>query len=135
MKTSTVLAVLVVVGLGCFLAARIAVAENELTVTEPQEGAEVGPATEVIGQAPPGSLVIIITEVYDEESGDLLRKIPGIRHRPNEDGSFHFRVATPRISFGTDTKLVYKMNVKAVTEQQTYGPVVITLHPAPPKQE
>jgi hypothetical protein len=135
MRTPTILAVMVVVGLGCFLAARVAVAENELTVTDPQEGAQVGPATEVLGTAPVGSLVIIVTEVYDQSTGDLLRKIPGIRHRPNQDGSFHFRVATPRLSFGTDTPLVYKMNVKAVTEQQTYGPVVITLTPAPPAEK
>ncbi len=135
MRTPTILAVLLVVGLGCFLAARLAVAENELTVTEPTEGAEVGPATEVIGTAPVGSLVIIITEVYDQETGDLLRKIPGIRHRPNQDGNFHFRVSTPRLSFGTETQLVYKMNVKAVTEQQTYGPIIITLTPAPPREE
>ena len=76
-----------------------------------------------------GSLVIIVTEVYDQDTGALLGKIPGIRHRPNQDGSFHFRVATPRIFMGTETQLVYKMNVKAVTEQQTYGPVVVTLYP------
>ncbi len=131
MKMSTVLAVLVIAGLACFLAARVAVAESELTVTEPQDGSQVGPATEVLGTAPAGSVVIIVTEVYDQETGDLLGKIPGIRHRPNQDGSFHFRVSTPRVSFGTDTNLVYKMKVKAVTEQQTYGEVVVTLYPAP----
>jgi hypothetical protein len=133
MRKSAVLAVLLVAGLCCFLAARIAVAEGELTVTNPQEGAQVGPATEVLGTAPVGSLVIIVTEVYDQDSGDLLGKIPGIRHRPNHDGSFHFRVATPRIFIGTSANLVYKMNVKAITEQQTYGPVVVTLYPTAPK--
>jgi hypothetical protein len=73
-----------------------------------------------------------VTEVYDQETGELLGRIPGIRHRPNQDGSFHFRVATPRISFGTDAQIVYKMIVKAVSEQETYGSVVVTLYPAAP---
>ena len=80
-------------------------------ITSPQNGAQVGPATRVEGRASPDALVVIQTEVYDQTTGKFVKMVPGIRHRPEADGTFSLLVSTPKVSFGTKNPMRYEIHV------------------------
>ncbi len=86
-----------------------------------------GPNTDISGQTQPRQLVTIWTEVYDPSSNQLLRSIPGIRSYASEDGSFRFRIATPRVSIGPDTPLRYEVHARAERNGQCSPDLVIPL--------
>ncbi len=100
-----------------------------VVVTSPRNGDRVGPSVEIVGRATPGALIVIWTEVYKQKTGEFVEKVPGIRHKTQPDGTFHFRVATPRIFMGPETPLVYKLKIKQVTAAGESQPVTITLYP------
>lgn len=82
------------------------------TITAPQEGAELGPNYEVIGSMPERAFVVVMTDVVDTETGEVVRTVPGIRHWTRADGSFHFRVASPRVAIGDqERELSYRVRV------------------------
>jgi hypothetical protein len=91
-------------------------------VTVPTAGEEVGPSVRVEGRTRPGMLCVVWTEVYNAETNELLRRVPGIRHLPEENGSFHFRVAVPRVYIGEKVSLRYEVHVKAQQEEGGYTP-------------
>jgi hypothetical protein len=70
------------------------------TVLAPQEGDNVGTRVDVSIKTTPGVLQVIWTVVKDAGTGEVLRTVPGIRHLPNDDGTYQGGIATPRISFG-----------------------------------
>ncbi len=81
-------------------------------ITSPRNGDVVGPSTVVTGHAKPGTLVIVWTAVYNAKTGQLIKKVPGLRHKTDENGQFSVRIATPRISFGEDVPLRYEIHAQ-----------------------
>lgn len=94
------------------LTATVALALEQPTVTMPQSGAELGPNYDVTGQMPYRAFLVVMTDCIDAKTGLTLRSVPGIRHWTFDDGSFHFRVASPRVSIGEKkTELIYRVRV------------------------
>ena len=85
-------------------------------ILSPAAGATVGPRVDVTGLAPPGSLVIVWTEVYRRDTGEKLASVPGLRTRADEQGRFSARVATPRIFIGEEVPLRYVVCAQAVVD-------------------
>ncbi len=85
-------------------------------ILSPTPGTRVGPRVDVIGLAPPGSLVIVWTEVYRRDTGERLASVPGLRTRADEQGRFSARVATPRIFIGEEVPLRYAVCAQAVID-------------------
>ena len=81
-------------------------------VYAPREGQRVGTRTEVSIKATPGVLQVIWTEVCRSDTDEMIRSVPGIRHLPKADGSYHGGIATPRISFGEDVPLRYEVHFR-----------------------
>ena len=116
---------LVVLVLALGLLATQAMAMDKPTVTSPQEGAMLGPSYDVIGSMPYRAFLVVMTDVVNAETNEVLRSVPGIRHWTNQDGTFHFRVASPRVSIGEkDTDLIYRLRVFEKTPQEQ-GPETI----------
>ena len=72
----------------------------------------VGPNVDVTGRAKPNALVTVWTDVYDAQSGDLLRSVPGLRDRADADGIFHVRIAQPRMIAGRDSPIRYEIHAR-----------------------
>lgn len=84
-------------------------------VTRPMAGELVGPSTLIVGKAPYGSVVCIVTDVFDQRTGlPYYRLIPGHRHKVNPDGTFSLLVSTPRVYFGTIGPQRYEIHVFTV---------------------
>ncbi len=81
-------------------------------VYAPREGQKVGTRTEVSIKTTPGVLQVIWSEVRRADTGELLKKVPGIRHLPNADGTYQGSIATPRISFGVDVPIRYEIHFR-----------------------
>ena len=59
----------------------------------------------------------------------------GIRHWTATDGTFHFRVASPRVSVGEkDTKLQYKVRVFEATPNGNGPETTVMCEMAPPTE-
>jgi len=84
-------------------------------ITSPQDGQIAGPSTEIIGHTDPDALVVIWTVAYRTDNNEELRKVPGIRHRAEASGDFHFRIATPRIFVGADVRIRYEIHARVET--------------------
>lgn len=74
--------------------------EGGLMLSAPQEGASLGPNYDVIGRMPQRAFLVVVTDVINSETGEVVGTVPGIRHWTDMDGSFHFRVSSPRIMLG-----------------------------------
>ncbi len=79
-------------------------------VTSPRNGDTVGPSTMVTGKVSPGAFVVLHTEVYDEVTGEFVKKVPGHRHRADDSGNFALLIATPLVSFGEKHALRYEIH-------------------------
>ncbi|MGE5531944.1 MAG: hypothetical protein ACM3VW_07515 [Bacteroidota bacterium] len=112
--------ILIVLTLGVLLVASLAHAQGEIRVVTPAEGTALGPNYDVIGTAGHRAFLVVMTDVINADTGECIRSVPGIRHWTNQDGTFHFRVASPRVSFGErGTKLTYRVRVAEVTPTGT----------------
>ncbi len=99
---------------------------DRVIITTPQEGDTVGPSTTVVGKTKPKELVVIVTHSFDADTGQLLQRVPGIRHRATETGDFSFRIAMPRVSFGDrETRVRYEIHVYIVRQGGYQGPETI----------
>ncbi len=104
-------------------------AQGAVTITSPQEGDIAGPATEVIGHTDPEALVVIWTIVYRTDTNEVVRNVPGIRHKAKENGDFHFRIATPRVAFGDkDTRVRYEIHAQVVTPNSKGPETIVNLY-------
>jgi len=76
------------------------------TINTPRNGDALGPNYDITGSMPSRAFLVVMTDVVRADTGEMLRSVPGIRHWTNNDGSFHFRCASPRVSIGEwDTPL------------------------------
>lgn len=103
-------------------------------VTTPVNGDKLGPNTDIAGQAPEKQFLIVYTEVFAREGNEdtLIGKVPGLRHWTKDDGSFAFRIATPRPLTASWSALVYKIHVFAQRPGEEPGPeTVVTCYAAP----
>lgn len=104
-----------------------------VTITYPVNGQVVGPSTQVKGVASQKAFMVVYTKVFRPGEDKLLRKVPGIRHWTKENGSFVFRIATPRVYGAPNMKLIYKIHVRAYSQPASgknppdLGEVVITV--------
>ncbi len=69
-------------------------------VYSPRNGDRLGTRTEFSIKATPGVLQTIWTVVKRADTGEVLRKVPGIRHLPKADGTYQGAIATPRVALG-----------------------------------
>ncbi len=98
-------------------------------VLAPQNGARVGTRTEVSIRTTPGVQQVIWTVVFNADSGEVLDTVPGIRHLPNEDGTYRGAIATPRISVG-DTRVPLRYEIHFRNGPNPGDPeTVITVYP------
>jgi len=112
---------LVLLALAIVLVATQAVAMEKPTVTTPQEGAALGPNYDIEGSMPSKAFLVLVTDVMLAD-GTVLRTVPGIRHWTAQDGTFHFRAASPRVSIGEkDTVVGYRIRIFEANAQET-GP-------------
>lgn len=79
-------------------------------ITSPRNSDTVGPSTMVTGKVSPGAFVVLHTEVYDEVTGEFVKKVPGHRHRADDTGNFALLIATPLVSFGEKHALRYEIH-------------------------
>ncbi len=82
-------------------------------ITSPRNGEVVGPRVLITGRAKPGQLVVVWTEVYNAKTGERLEKVPGHRHKADEQGNFSLLISTPRIFMGPDVPLRYEIHAQA----------------------
>ena len=95
-------------------------------VTTPTAGAALGPNYDLLGSATHKAFLIVLTDVVTRD-GTLLRTVPGIRHWTNADGTFHFRVASPRVSIGEkETRVQYRVRVFEAS-QTAKGPETVIM--------
>ena len=96
------------------------------TVLTPHEGDALGPNYDIEGQMPYKAFLVVLTDVIRADTGEKLRSVPGIRHWSNDDGTFHFRCASPRVSLGEkDTPLIYKVRCFEATPDGNTGPEAV----------
>ena len=98
-------------------------------VTTPANGDRVGPSIAVQGQADGKQFIIVITDVYVAGRAKPVGSVPGIRHWTNENGSFAFRVATPRVFNAKDSDLTYKVRVFCARPGEKGPETVVTCKP------
>ncbi len=96
---------------GLLVLATVAAFAQGPTVTTPKEGDRVGPNIDVAGNLGHKGLIVIITDAYRTDTNAKISSVPGIRHYTKDDGSFAFRVATPRKTFDINASVVYKVRV------------------------
>lgn len=107
---------------------------DTITLTAPRSGDVIGPSIEVVGKTTPTALVVILTVVYDADTGKQIRSVPGIRSRARADGGFSFRVAAPRVSFSggqAPPPLRYELHAYVLRADGTMGPEVVVSMVAP----
>ena len=82
-------------------------------VTSPKEGERVGPNFDVIGTAQPGAVVVISTDILNNETGAFLRSVPGNRHLPDRTGAFSLRIAAPRVPDEALSRIRYQVHIRS----------------------
>ena len=97
-------------------------------VTTPTANQEVGPSADVIGRAQAGAVVVVWTEVYNAQTNENLRMVPGLRHAADADGAFHVRIAIPTVVMGDAVALRYEVHVKAAVNQQYTTETIVAVH-------
>lgn len=116
--------VLTLVTVCLLIAATQALALEQPQVTSPEEGAALGPNYDITGSMPYRAFLVLVTDVLTAD-GEVLRTVPGIRHWTNQDGTFHFRAASPRVSIGEkDTVVSYRIRIYELKDGDT-GPETV----------
>ena len=89
-----------------------------MTISQPAEGALIGPRVEVMGTAPGGSLLILETEVRAQDDDELIRVVPGIRHYVPASGNWHFAIAAPSLPLNLQDEGLYYI-IRGYTSSET----------------
>jgi hypothetical protein len=79
-------------------------------VLAPRDQDKVGTRTEISIKTTPGVEQVIYTIVKNNDTGEVLRNVPGIRHLPNADGTYRGAIATPRVFLG-ETKVPVRYEI------------------------
>jgi hypothetical protein len=101
---------------------------DTVVLTQPKDGDTIGPNMDIVGKTTPGELVVVVVNVFNNDTGEKLRVVPGFRGRAKETGEINFRVATPRVSFGANQgapPLRYELHAGIVKADGTKGPETI----------
>jgi hypothetical protein len=101
------------------------------TVIGPKDGATVGRKLIVAGRAAPGSLVVVLLDAHDPDTGEFISTIPGTRRVAEEDGTFRGAAAVPLLWSDRRSPVLYKMRVYALSQTARSKPAVVTLHASP----
>jgi hypothetical protein len=96
----------------------------------PAEGATVARKLVVAGRATPESLIVILLDAYDSQTGEFLTTVPGSRRMVEADGTFQTVIAAPLNWQDRDAPLSYKMRVYALSQTDRSEPAVVTLKAA-----
>jgi hypothetical protein len=105
---------------------------DAVRLTKPVNGDSVGPSMEIAGSVAPNALVVVYTTVVRADTNEQLKDVPGIRHRAESTGSFSFRIATPRVSFGTkDVQVRYIVHAYVLKDDGKKGPETTVTVQAP----
>ncbi len=86
-----------------------------VTITMPREGDRVQGRVEVRGTGRPGALIVVSTEVHAQDDDELLRDVPGSRHRINDDGTWQVWVAAPVLPANIMEPLYYILKAQWMT--------------------
>jgi hypothetical protein len=126
LRVTTAIAVLIL----CI--AGISQAAEAPTVNTPTEGALLGPSFDITGSVSSRALVIVLTDAVFADTGELISTVPGIRHYPNDDLTFSFHCASPRVSLGDRTReIAYRVRCFTMEAGGGAGPeTVINCKPA-----
>ncbi len=108
----------------------ISPATDAITITRPRDGDRIGSRVEMRGTAPPGSLVIIETEVRRQRDDELLRVVPGIRNQAPETGRWRFAVAAPALPPTIAEPLYYVINARYRIDGRESEPVSVRVYRA-----
>jgi hypothetical protein len=98
-------------------------------VTSPKDGDRVGPNFDVIGTAQPGAVVVISTDVVNNETGAAIRSIPGHRHLPDRAGAFNLRIAAPRVPDEALGRIRYQVHIRSEGVDFKSPETVINVYP------
>jgi hypothetical protein len=103
-----------------------AYAMDKPTVDTPRNGEALGPSYDITGRMPYKAFIVVMTDCLRADTGEVLRSVPGIRHLTEADGTFHFRCASPRVSFGEkQTPLVYRVRCFEMSQDGGAGPEAV----------
>lgn len=98
-------------------------------ITQPTEGARIGPRVEVRGTAPPGAFIVIETDVRTQSDNELLKTVPGIRHTVPPSGNWHYAIAAPTLPSNITEPLYYV--IRAYTSNgRTSEPATVRVYRA-----
>jgi len=95
------------------------------TVTTPKNGDRIGPSVDVKGSLGHYGLMVVITDVYNSKTNEKLASVPGIRHYTEQNGTFAFRISTPRNAWGENVPLTYKIRTFELKGKDSPGPETV----------
>lgn len=93
-------------------------ATTGVTITTPREGDRVQGRVEVAGTGRPGALIVVSTEARAQDDDELLRDVPGSRHKINEDGTWQVWVAAPVLPDNVAEPLYYLIKARWMTRDE-----------------
>lgn len=89
-----------------------------VTITSPREGDRVAGRVQVSGTGRPGALIVVSTEARAQDNDELLRDVPGSRHRIEDDGTWQVWVAAPALPENVAKPLYYVIKAKWITRTE-----------------
>jgi hypothetical protein len=89
-----------------------------VTITSPRDGDRVAGRVQVSGTGRPGALIVVSTEARAQDDDELLRDVPGSRHRIEEDGTWQVWVAAPALPDNVAQPLYYVIKAKWITQTE-----------------
>ncbi|MBD3293201.1 MAG: hypothetical protein GF393_09770 [Armatimonadia bacterium] len=113
--------------MGAAAAGQTAPATTGVTITTPQEGDRVQGRVTVAGTGRPGALIIVSTEVRAQDDDELIKEVPGSRHKIAEDGTWQVWVAAPVLpaNIAEPVYFVIKARWATRTEESEFATVTV----------
>ncbi|MGI5818177.1 MAG: hypothetical protein ACOX9R_08775 [Armatimonadota bacterium] len=96
----------------------IAMPTAGVAITTPRDGDRVAGRVEVAGTGRPGALIVVSSEARSQATDELLRDVPGSRHRIEDDGTWQVWVAAPTLPDNVAVPLYYIIKAKWVTRDE-----------------
>ncbi len=86
-----------------------------VTITTPKQGERVQGRVTVAGTGKPGALIVVSTEARAQDDDELLRDVPGSRHKIAKDGTWQVWVAAPVLPENIAEPLYYIIKARWIT--------------------